>query len=114
MREKEIDHLLLSPRFYHKALEVSMLMLPPALETSINTANSCVCHHWREGCIVDRVHAFVTRHVHSGHKVGSSFRELGPSVTELRVTLGANETWHGHQFTQNRKWEKTPKNEGQN
>ena len=40
MREKEIDHLLLSPRFYHKALEVSMLMLPPALESLIQNRST--------------------------------------------------------------------------
>ena len=44
---------------------------------NINTANSCICHHGKDGCFVDRVHGFgIIRHVHSNRKDGSGVRML--------------------------------------
>ena len=57
---------------------MSTFMSPLSAETDITcsrrfiTANSCICQHGKDGCIVDRVHGFGnTRHVHSRRQDGS-------------------------------------------
>ena len=90
MCDKEIDQLLLSPRFYHRARDVSMFLSRRRVQTDttctgkINIANNCVCHHGKDGCSVGRAHGFdIIRQVHSSRKDGSGFRLLMPSVASI-------------------------------
>ena len=90
----------------HKALDVPTFLSPVSAETDITytgrsiTANSCICHHKKDGCVVDPVHGFDTiRHVHSSRKNGSGFRTLVPSLANMRCTLTANETLYELQYS---------------
>ena len=62
MCDEKIDHPLLGPRWYHRALDVSMLLSHLPVETDIthtrktNTASTHVFHHVEDGSIVNRVH----------------------------------------------------------
>ena len=99
---------LLSPRLCHRALDVPEFLSPLSVRPDItdagrtNTANSCICHHGKNGYIVDRVHSLgIIRHVHSSRKDGSGFRMLVPPVTHMRDTLRANETLYELQSSEN-------------
>ena len=89
MCDEEIDQQL-SPRLYHRALDVSLFLSPLNEETDItstrkiNTADSCACHLREDSYIVDLVHGFdIIRHVHSSRKDGSSSRTSEQLITEL-------------------------------
>ena len=70
MCDRELDQPLLSPRWCHRAFDVSTFLSLVSVETDIsntartNTSNSCICHHGKDGCNVDRVHGF---HITSHH-----------------------------------------------
>ena len=75
MCDRELDQPLLSPHSCHRALDVSTSLTPLSVKTDvpctrrINAARSCICHHGKEGCIVDRVHGFgIIRHANSRRK----------------------------------------------